>query len=135
MRPLIKGSLGDFAELLAESDKTRRAQRKPTVRAMFKRLVDELAWKRNFPDHLQEQQKELVGELRRIMALVGIAALRPDLVVLDEFQRFKDLLKPEPEDFATELAHRLFDYEGSQDWPPHANTAALCNPVPHVHNR
>lgn len=110
-RPLIKGSIGDFAERLAESDRIRRGQRKPTIRAMFERLVDGLAWKRKFPDELQEQQKELIGEVRRIMAIVGIAALRPDLVVLDEFQRFKDLLQPEREDFAAELAHRLFDYE------------------------
>ena len=110
-RPLIKRSLGDFAELLAESDETRRGQHKPTVRAMFERLADGLAWKREFPDDLQEQRKELIGEVRRIMAIVGIAALRPDLVVLDEFQRFKDLLRPEPANFAAKLAHRLFDYE------------------------
>ena len=41
---------------------------------------------------------------------VGIDALRPDLVVLDEFQRFKDLLKPRPGDLAAELAQKLFDY-------------------------
>ena len=110
-RPLIDGSLGDFAELLAESDKTRRGQRKPTIRAIFERLVEGLAWKRKFPDDLLEQRSELIGEVRRIMAIVGIAALRPDLVVLDEFQRFKDLLRPEPDNFAAELAHRLFDYK------------------------
>ena len=36
---------------------------------------------------MQKQRKELIGEVRRILAIVGIAALRPDLVVLDEFQR------------------------------------------------
>ena len=110
-RPLIERSLGDFAELLAESDKTRRGHRKPTIRSIFERLVEELAWKRKFPDDLLEQRSELIGEVRRIMAIVGIAALRPDLVVLDEFQRFKDLLQPEPDNFAAELAHRLFDYK------------------------
>ena len=68
------------------------------------------AWKRTFPDDLQEQRRELIGEVRRIMATVGIAALRPDLVVLDEFQRFKDLLQPEPDNFAADLAHRLFNF-------------------------
>jgi len=47
------------------------------------------------------------------MAIVGIDALRPDLVVLDEFQRFKDLLKPRPGDLAAELAQALFDYQTS----------------------
>jgi hypothetical protein len=41
---------------------------------------------------------------------VGITALRPDFVVLDEFQRFKDLLQPDPGNFAAELAHHLFDH-------------------------
>ena len=110
-RPLIKGSLADFAELLAECDKTRRGHGKPTLRAVFAELVDGLARKRQFPDDLQEKRRDLIGEVRRIMAIVGIAALRPDLVVLDEFQRFKDLLQPEPENFAAELAHRLFDFK------------------------
>ena len=44
------------------------------------------------------------------MAIVGIDALRPDLVVLDEFQRFKDLLRPDPGNLATELARALFEY-------------------------
>ena len=110
-RPLIERSLGNFAELLAESDRTRRVHRKPTVRSIFERLVEGLAWKRKFPDDLLEQRSELIGEVRRIMAMVGIAALRPDLVVLDEFQRFKHLLQPEPDNLAAQLAHRLFDYK------------------------
>ena len=110
-RPLIKGSLMDFADLLAESDKIRHSQHRPTIRTIFERLVEELAWKRKFPNDLQEQQSELMGEVRRIMAIVGIDALCPDLVVLDEFQRFKDLLCPEPDNFAAELAHRLFNFK------------------------
>ena len=110
-RPLIKGSCGDFAKLLAECDKTRRGHRKPALRTVFEELVDGLAWKREFPYHLQEKRKDIIGEVRRIMAIVGITKLRPDLVVLDEFQRFKDLLQPEPENFAAELAHRLFDFK------------------------
>ena len=110
-RPLIERSLENFCELLAESDDVRRRQHKPTIRTIFERLVDGLAWKRTFPEDLLEQRSELIGEVRRIMAIVGIAALCPDLVVLDEFQRFKDLLRPEPNNFAAELAHRLFNYK------------------------
>ena len=110
LRPLIKGSLRDFGETLAEFEEARRRHRMPTLRGVFDALVDGLAWKRSFPDDLLAQRRDLIGEVRRIMATVGIAALRPDLVVLDEFQRFKDLLRPEPENFAAELAHRLFDF-------------------------
>ena len=76
----------------------------------------------------------MIGEIRSIMARVGIASLQPDLVVLDEFQRFKDLLQPEPDNFAADLAHRLFDYSGPRDRPRHPDAAALGNPVPHVHD-
>jgi hypothetical protein len=109
-RRMIKRSLHDFAELLAEIDGFRTAHSRPTVRALFDEIVDGLAWKRDFPDDLWKLRAELIGEVRRIMATVGIAALRPDLVVLDEFQRFKDLLRPAPANFAAELAHRLFNY-------------------------
>ena len=108
--PRIMGSLDEFAEALTEVDRSRTARGKPTVRELFEDLVDKLKWKRNFPYELQPRRKELIGEVRGIMARVGIAALQPDLVVLDEFQRFKDLLQPEPGNFAAELAHRLFDY-------------------------
>ena len=109
-RPLIEGTLGEFIELLDELDRSRIAQDKPTVRDLFDDLADGLAWKRKIPWHLHELRRELIGEVRRVMARVGIAALQPDLVVLDEFQRFKDLLKPNPQNFAAEAAHRLFDH-------------------------
>jgi hypothetical protein len=50
----------------------------------------------------------VIGELRSLLARVCIHALEPDLVILDEFQRFKDLLSGQSE--AAELARLLFDY-------------------------
>lgn len=109
-RKQITGSLDDFASRVAEVDHLRTAHRQPSLRQLFDALVDGLAWQRKFPDELQEDRKELIVEVRRTMAIVGIAALRPDLVVLDEFQRFKDLLEPDPANFAAKLAHQLFDF-------------------------
>lgn len=109
-RKPIKGSLNDFAELLREVDHARSGRGRPSVRALFDEIVAGLAYKRIFPEDLWKLRAELIGEVRRIMAIVGITALRPDLVVLDEFQRFKDLLNPDPTNFAAELANRLFDY-------------------------
>lgn len=40
---------------------------------------------------------ELIGELRHLLAETCIKALKPDLVILDEFQRFKDLLDGQDE--------------------------------------
>ena len=110
-RSRIEGSLGDFAALLDEVDRSRSADGRPTLRELFDELTDRLAWKRTFPGDLLKPRRELIEEVRRIMATVGIAALQPDLVVLDEFQRFKDLLQPDPANFAADLAHRLFNYK------------------------
>ena len=109
-RPRIQGSLEEFAARLTEFERSRRADGRPALRDLFDELVEGLAWKRTFPHHLHEPRKELIGEVRRIMATVGIAALQPDLVILDEFQRFKDLLQPDRSNFAAVMAHRMFDY-------------------------
>jgi len=109
-RRVIEPSLGEFAEVLAEVDAQRAELDQPSVRTLFDELVEGLAWKRTFPEDLRSVRSELISVVRRIMATVGIAALRPDLVILDEFQRFKDLLHPDPANFAAELAHRLFNH-------------------------
>lgn len=103
-------SLADFAQQANETDKARAAHHKPSLRALFDELTDGLHRKRNFPEELEAPRREFIGEIRRMLAIVGISALQPDLVILDEFQRFKDLLQPDPDNFAAELAHRLFDY-------------------------
>ena len=51
----------------------------------------------------------LVSELRFRLAEMSIDMLEPDLIILDEFQRFRDLLDPhKPE---ARLAQKLFRYE------------------------
>lgn len=109
-RKAVQRSLADFAHLVEETDRDRIAHGQPTLRGLFDQLVEGLAWKRTFPEDLWGLRAELIGEVRRVMAIVGISALRPDLVVLDEFQRFKDLLQPDPSNFASEVAHQLFGY-------------------------
>jgi hypothetical protein len=109
-RPLIGKNLGEFVRRLNELDESRVAQGKPTLRALFDQLASGLAHQRRFPNHLLAPRNELIAELRRVMALVGLDAIRPDLVVLDEFQRFKHLLQSEPETLAVELAQQLFSY-------------------------
>ncbi len=53
---------------------------------------------------------DLIAKLRRLLAAECLSALEPDLVILDEFQRFKDLLDGEND--AAELARSLFEYPG-----------------------
>lgn len=52
---------------------------------------------------------DLIGELRHLLARVCVDALQPDLVILDEFQRFKDLLHGDGD--AAELARALLSYQ------------------------
>jgi len=55
-----------------------------------------------------ELRYRLIGELRSLLASVCLSELEPDLVILDEFQRFKHLLSDEDE--SAVLAKRLFEH-------------------------
>ena len=46
--------------------------------------------------------------MRKALARAAVVKLEPDLVILDEFQRFKDLMSEESE--GADLARALFDY-------------------------
>jgi len=56
------------------------------------------------------QRSDLVGDLRATLARACLHALKPDLIILDEFQRFKHLLVENPDSEASQLAHDLFRY-------------------------
>ncbi len=55
-----------------------------------------------------------IGDLRDLLARACLEALEPDLIILDEFQRFKHLITEPAGDQertpAAELAHELFNY-------------------------
>lgn len=55
-----------------------------------------------------ELRYDLIGKLRSKLASVCLSALEPDLVILDEFQRFKHLL--DGDDEASMLATALFEH-------------------------
>lgn len=67
---------------------------------------------RNYwPPEGLERRNWVTAELRRLVAKACIDALEPDLVILDEFQRFKPLMEADPEHRspAAELAQSLFE--------------------------
>jgi len=64
--------------------------------------------RKNIPWHDSHDRYVLIGELRLLLAKTCLRALEPDLVILDEFQRFRDLL--DGNDEAAELARALFKY-------------------------
>ncbi|MDE0232469.1 MAG: helicase-related protein [bacterium] len=109
-RPQVKVSRQEFADRMKQVDAERERAGKRPLRQLFDEIVERLAGGDGFRGRTWWLRVELIAEVRRVMAIVGIDALRPDLVVLDEFQRFKDLLRPEPGNLAAELARALFDY-------------------------
>ncbi|MGD1045097.1 MAG: helicase-related protein [Bacteroidota bacterium] len=56
----------------------------------------------------REERNDVIGNLRALLARTCLQHLEPDLIILDEFQRFKHLLDTTTE--AGQLAHKLFDY-------------------------
>lgn len=65
-------------------------------------------YRKNVPWSDNNVRYDLIGELRQRLARVCLDALEPDLVILDEFQRFRNLLQAD--DPTAELAQALFDY-------------------------
>ena len=61
-----------------------------------------------WPDDLRAKRRELTGRLRLRLARACVNDLQPDLVILDEFQRFANLLHGE--DDAAELARTLMTH-------------------------
>lgn len=83
------------------------------------RAAAELARSKKNPNYPPYQRPSaMIGELRRILARICVDALTPDLIILDEFQRFADLLHEHDEHLApekaaaAELARALFSYSG-----------------------
>ena len=67
----------------------------------------------SWPPEARYQRDQVISELRRVLAGGCVEALEPDLVILDEFQRFKNLLGTQgtERDAAADLARELFQAE------------------------
>ena len=102
----------DFDEELEQRDDLRRKLR-DLLNTWFPR------YRKTWPNEARLGRDELIGELRRVLAAVCIRALEPDLVILDEFQRFKPLIetRKEKRSPAAELAQSLFETEAHDGRP------------------
>ena len=68
---------------------------------------------------VRPRMSAIIGGLRGDLAQAGLDCLEPDLIILDEFQRFRDLLyspgsAPDDEDSAAELARQFLNYKGAK---------------------
>ncbi len=102
---------GIDSELRAEFLK--RLQAHPTLLADLNQLTATIGSHRKYvPDELRIERTRLVGALREMLAKSSLSALEPDLIILDEFQRFKYLLNAD--DPLSMLARELFNASGAR---------------------
>jgi len=78
------------------------------VRERFERLAHTIRRRDYLHEDESTERNDIVAELRRCMAEVCVKALEPDLIILDEFQRFRHLMDGESE--AAQLVRDLFDF-------------------------
>ncbi|RYE30193.1 MAG: helicase, partial [Sphingobacteriales bacterium] len=99
-------------------------ERLPKINAALNSSVETTLWKglqrlaesidgRNH--HTFSFQNEIIKELRRILAYLCLDYLGADIFILDEFQRYANLIKTDvTDDPAVELARRVFQVENAK---------------------
>ncbi|MDP8929246.1 MAG: helicase, partial [Actinomycetota bacterium] len=108
---LDEGLSSDFADAVEREAQQARARGGPDLRARLENLRGRFRRERRHrPTEDVSLRRRFIGDLRELLARTCIGALEPDLVILDEFQRFKSLLDGTAP--ASDLARVLFTYEG-----------------------
>lgn len=101
-----------FGAVIESVDEKRRRVGSRSYLEWFEQLASDWAHDRtNRSWEEAHDRNTFVGDMRNLLAKTCINALEPDLVILDEFQRFRHVLDPGTE--ASELAHALFDHEST----------------------
>lgn len=111
-----------------------RLQEHPDLWQRFTALCDAMPRAGvEIPSDINRARNRLIGGLRRLMAESCLNWLEPDLIILDEFQRFKQLLDGESEESseAAQLAHHLFNYQQSQHAPTGGARVLLLSATPY----
>lgn len=90
-------------ERKVESDEGHSVTLGTVVKAMCRRIRD------NNYKHVNNNYT--IGKLRLAFARISLERLEPDLVIMDEFQRFKFLINADPESETGMLANKFFNTE------------------------
>ncbi|MCA1542438.1 DEAD/DEAH box helicase [Bradyrhizobium sp. NBAIM32] len=107
-----KQRVGRFDEAVLESFRKELRQDTSLTRD-FEQLLDGFSRAReSVPHDLRKARNHLIARLRRALARSCLAVFEPDLIVLDEFQRFRHLLQGEDE--GAQLAQKLFASKGAK---------------------
>lgn len=59
-------------------------------------------------DEVSQEYASLIGKLRLLLATSALESLKPDIIILDEFQRFSEILKMAESEDASDLIKALF---------------------------
>lgn len=106
----------EFARTLESADEVERMEGGRGIRSRWEEACSDFRYyKKPWPPQLVEMRGKLVAELRSLLAKSCVSALEPDLVILDEFQRFKHLLDTKNGGPAAELAQELFGWQGEKE--------------------
>lgn len=95
----------------AVTEKFRGTLVRSTLVVELQQFVEEMCGRYQFNQEQKTRRSLLVGWLRGMLSEVSVGCLEPDLIILDEFQRFKHLLEnPEAdaEREVSQLANELF---------------------------
>ena len=92
---------------LAESYETKLSSNRE-LHTRFQALCHRFENSRKPTEEDRGNQHKIIGELRLILAATCIKSLEPDIVILDEFQRFKNIMQGEDE--SARLAKELFEF-------------------------
>ena len=101
-----------FERALDRSLKADAASGTPDLRERLEDLCRQFARSEGAVEHeVGRERNRFVGALRAVLAESCVDTLKPDLVILDEFQRFSQLLDDSDDD-ASRLAKAVFNYPG-----------------------
>lgn len=85
----------------------------PGLRRKYDEVAAEIGARRQqIPGELRTLRNLWIGEMRRLLARTCLSALEPDLIILDEFQRFRHLLMEDTE--VGLLAQELFRFHDAR---------------------
>lgn len=97
-----------------QSDFLKAVNKKPRFRKTYDQLLSQVPPRKDdLPAEFRSECLAWIGTLRQLLAETCLRWLEPDLIILDEFQRFKHLMAGNSDESngAAELAEHLFSFQ------------------------
>lgn len=106
-----------------QADAAATQEGRPLLKERYLAVEERCEYGRHLTSEVRSRRHSLIADLRHVLARACLDTLEPDLIVLDEFQRFKHLMAEEgsaQDNASAELARELFSYHDE-----HADTPAM----------